>query len=298
MTPGRLVTPSAPARSRAPWMSFIPTPARIILCFAGQRVATPHIAGPPKAQEIVGVRIAEQLASTFATGSHQPSTCPRWTPEHTLAAPYISLAECLGSLPPRSPVESQERPFTYSGKVGDANALVRNPACRPLNRWSPAGHAGHACTRRTRGLWRRGAPRARRRTSDSVTPESWKRADSPRRGRLSWAARSCSGWHSSARPADRHLLVMKNQDCRSSATWARGWARTASTSPTSRWAAQPAAEGRRAAGGLAVVETTAPFRRRDRPTQGQPGRRVARREPGLAKSGAGGLLPFSHAWPK
>jgi len=42
-------------------------------------LATPHIAGATEeAQEIVGVRIAEQLAEYSATGSPStPSTCPR-----------------------------------------------------------------------------------------------------------------------------------------------------------------------------------------------------------------------------
>ena len=104
-------------------------PAAGFPLFAGEAVvATPHIGGSTEeAQEIVGVRIAEQMMQYLRNGvAINAVNMPALSPEQYKAlGPYISLAERLGNFAayiaagnPRSVR------LTYSGKLADANTNV------------------------------------------------------------------------------------------------------------------------------------------------------------------------------
>lgn len=94
-------------------------------------VATPHIAGSTEeAQEIVGVRIAEQMAEYLRSGiAINAVNMPAMSPEQYRAlAPYISLAESLGAfaahLASGNPTTVR---MVYLGKIAENNThLVRN----------------------------------------------------------------------------------------------------------------------------------------------------------------------------
>lgn len=94
-------------------------------------IATPHIGGSTEeAQEIVGVRIAEQVAEYLKNGvAINAVNMPALSPEQYRAlGPYIALAERLGTfasfISDSNPVTVK---FTYSGKVAELNTtLVRN----------------------------------------------------------------------------------------------------------------------------------------------------------------------------
>ena len=104
-------------------------------------VATPHIAGSTEeAQEIVAVRIAEQLVEYLNNGvAINAVNMPTLTPEQYRAlGPYIALAERLGCLAAQiSSGNPKAASFVYSGKIGDGNThLLRNAGLMGLlNRW-------------------------------------------------------------------------------------------------------------------------------------------------------------------
>jgi D-3-phosphoglycerate dehydrogenase len=94
-------------------------------------IASPHIGGSTEeAQEIVGVRIAEQIAEYMRTGVViNAVNMPALTPEqYKSLGPYIQLAERLGNFAayvstgnPRSVC------LTYHGRIADGNTtLIRN----------------------------------------------------------------------------------------------------------------------------------------------------------------------------
>ncbi len=94
-------------------------------------IATPHIGGSTEeAQEIVGVRIAEQMVEYLVNGVainavNMPSLSPD---QYKAAAPYIDLAEKLGNFAAHlitgNPTTIR---LTYSGRIADMNtSLLRN----------------------------------------------------------------------------------------------------------------------------------------------------------------------------
>jgi len=96
-------------------------------------VATPHIGGSTEeAQEIVGVRIAEQLVEYLQNGvAVNAVNMPALTPEQYRAVgPYVTLAERLGRF---AAFVASANPSAirigYSGEIADQNtALLRNAA--------------------------------------------------------------------------------------------------------------------------------------------------------------------------
>ena len=104
-------------------------------------LATPHIAGSTEeAQEIVGVRIAEQLAEYLTTGiAINAVNMPALTPEqYKSIEPYISLAEKLGSFAAQIATgkPSMVR-LVYLRKLAEDNThLIRNAGLAGmLNQW-------------------------------------------------------------------------------------------------------------------------------------------------------------------
>jgi D-3-phosphoglycerate dehydrogenase len=108
-----------------------PLPADHSLLKQENLIATPHIGGSTEeAQEIVGIRIAEQVAEYLKNGvAINAVNMPALSPEQYRAlGPYIALAERLGTftsfISDANPVSVK---FTYSGRVAELNTtLVRN----------------------------------------------------------------------------------------------------------------------------------------------------------------------------
>jgi len=109
-------------------------------------IASPHIGGSTEeAQEIVGVRIAEQIREYLRNGIViNAVNMPALTPEqYRLLGPYIQLAERLGNFAayvstgnPRSVC------LTYNGKIADQNTtLIRNAGIAGVLNRSLARHA-------------------------------------------------------------------------------------------------------------------------------------------------------------
>lgn len=103
------------------------------LATAPNVVATPHIAGSTEeAQEIVGIRIVEQMAEYLNHGvAINAVNMPAITPQQYKAiGPYIALAERLGrfaSLISTGPVKAVR--VSYSGRIAGMNtSLLRNSA--------------------------------------------------------------------------------------------------------------------------------------------------------------------------
>jgi len=104
-------------------------------------LATPHIAGSTEeAQEIVGVRIAEQIAEYLRNGVaiNAVNMPPLTAEQYRVLGPYISLAERLGCFAAQI---AQGNPagirLVYSGRIGDGSThLIRNGGLvGVLNRW-------------------------------------------------------------------------------------------------------------------------------------------------------------------
>jgi len=104
-------------------------------------IATPHIAGSTEeAQEIVGVRIAEQVLEYLRSGvAINAVNMPALSPEdYRLVSPYVSLAERLGNFAAQI---ATGRPrmvrLAYSGKIAESSThLVRNAGLVGLlNHW-------------------------------------------------------------------------------------------------------------------------------------------------------------------
>ncbi|MEK7407019.1 MAG: phosphoglycerate dehydrogenase [Acidobacteriota bacterium] len=104
-------------------------------------VATPHIAGSTEeAQEIVGVRIAEQILEYLRSGvAVNAVNMPALSPEEYRAlGPYIALAERLGAFAAQIAAGNPRAVrLVYSGRIADTSThLVRNAGLVGLlNRW-------------------------------------------------------------------------------------------------------------------------------------------------------------------
>jgi D-3-phosphoglycerate dehydrogenase len=104
-------------------------------------LATPHIAGSTEeAQEIVGVRIAEQVTAylTHGIALNAVNMPPLTAEQYRVLGPYIDLAERLGCFAAQI---SQGNPknvrLVYSGQIGNGSThLIRNSGLVGLlNRW-------------------------------------------------------------------------------------------------------------------------------------------------------------------
>jgi D-3-phosphoglycerate dehydrogenase len=118
-----------------------PPPADLPLLAIESLLATPHIAGATEeAQEIVGVKIAQQIVEYLQNGvAINAVNMPAMTPEqYRQVGPYIDLAERLGNFAGQiargNPAGVR---FVYSGKIGDGSThLIRNAGLVGLlNRW-------------------------------------------------------------------------------------------------------------------------------------------------------------------
>jgi D-3-phosphoglycerate dehydrogenase len=118
-----------------------PPPAGFPLFDSDSVLATPHIAGSTEeAQEIVGVRIAEQLAEYLRSGiAINAVNMPALSPDQYRAIePYIALAERLGSFAAQistgNPIGVR---LVYLRKLAEDNThLIRNAGLAGvLNRW-------------------------------------------------------------------------------------------------------------------------------------------------------------------
>ena len=104
--------------------------------FAGNNVlATPHIGGSTEeAQEIVGVRIAEQVVEYLKNGvALNAVNMPALSPEqYRTLGPYINVAERLGNFARYIAAgHPKSVRLTYSGRIGENNTnLLRNAAWR------------------------------------------------------------------------------------------------------------------------------------------------------------------------
>jgi D-3-phosphoglycerate dehydrogenase / 2-oxoglutarate reductase len=112
-----------------------------------QVIATPHIGGSTEeAQEIVGVRIAEQIVEYLQNGvAINAVNMPAMSPEqYQSAGPYVDLAERLGNFAAHlidgNPTAVR---LTYYGKIADMNtSLLRNAGLAgALNRSTAASRA-------------------------------------------------------------------------------------------------------------------------------------------------------------
>lgn len=108
-----------------------PPPAGYALFTGDAVVATPHIGGSTEeAQEIVGVRIAEQVVEYLNSGvAVNAVNMPSLTPEqYRSVEPYISLMERLGKFAAHLAAGNPKTVrFSYFGRVGDGNThLLRN----------------------------------------------------------------------------------------------------------------------------------------------------------------------------
>lgn len=118
-----------------------PPPAEFPLYSVETLLATPHIAGSTEeAQEIVGVRIVEQLIEYLQHGvAINAVNMPALTPEqYKTVGPFIELAERLGRFASHIANGNPKAVrLVYSGQIADTNThLIRNAGLAGvLNRW-------------------------------------------------------------------------------------------------------------------------------------------------------------------
>jgi D-3-phosphoglycerate dehydrogenase len=124
--------------------SVEPPPAGFPLFAASGLVATPHIGGSTEeAQEIVGVRIAEQVVEYLRSGvAINAVNMPALSPEQYRAlAPYATLAGRLGNFAARIALGTPHSVrLVYCGKIADSDTyLLRNAALAGVLRRSTSG---------------------------------------------------------------------------------------------------------------------------------------------------------------
>jgi D-3-phosphoglycerate dehydrogenase len=123
-----------------------PTDASYPLFAIESVLATPHIGGSTEeAQEIVGVRIAEQMVEYLVNGVainavNMPSMSPD---QYKAAAPFLDLAERLGNFAAHliagNPTKIR---LTYSGRLAEMNTtLLRNAGLAGILNRSTSGRA-------------------------------------------------------------------------------------------------------------------------------------------------------------
>jgi D-3-phosphoglycerate dehydrogenase len=110
-----------------------PAPADYPLFQYENVFATPHIGGSTEeAQEIVGVRIAEQVVEYLLHGvAINAVNMPAITPDqYRVLAPYVTLADHLGNFAAHlASANPRTVRITYCGKIADSNTnLLRNAA--------------------------------------------------------------------------------------------------------------------------------------------------------------------------
>jgi D-3-phosphoglycerate dehydrogenase len=108
-----------------------PPPAGFPLFSLDAILATPHIGGSTEeAQEIVGVRIAEQVVEYLQSGiAINAVNMPALSPEqYRTLGPYISLAERLGNFAAHIAAGNPKTVrMAYQGRIADSNTnLIRN----------------------------------------------------------------------------------------------------------------------------------------------------------------------------
>ncbi len=108
-----------------------PPPAEYPLFSAPNLIATPHIAGSTEeAQEIVGVRIVEQLVQYLRDGvAVNAVNMPALSPEqYRSIEPFVALAERLGRFAAHIATGNPKSVrLTYTGKLAEGNTLlIRN----------------------------------------------------------------------------------------------------------------------------------------------------------------------------
>jgi D-3-phosphoglycerate dehydrogenase len=123
-----------------------PTNAEYQLFALEPILATPHIAGSTEeAQEIVGVRIAEQMVEYLKNGvAINAVNMPALTPEQYRAmGPYVEVAEKLGNFAAHlAEGNPQAIHLTYYGRIAAANtSLLRNAALAGALRLSTSPRA-------------------------------------------------------------------------------------------------------------------------------------------------------------
>ncbi|HYO80885.1 MAG TPA: phosphoglycerate dehydrogenase [Bryobacteraceae bacterium] len=123
-----------------------PPSAELPLLSSDTIIATPHIGGSTEeAQEIVGIRIVEQMVQYLCHGvALNAVNLPAVMPEqYREIAPYMNLAERLGNFAAHvSTGNPQTLKLTYFGRIAERNTnLIRNAAVAGVLNRSVSGRA-------------------------------------------------------------------------------------------------------------------------------------------------------------